>query len=72
MTTIRFPSMTVPAPFGCRWCGQGTARGHGKSYIPGKGLHQWEQPTQAQILARMRHRRQLRLQASFIPTEEPS
>ncbi|MFD3516278.1 hypothetical protein [Streptomyces sp. NPDC058657] len=66
---IRFPFGTVPAPFGCRWCGHGTARSHGRAYIPSKGIHGWEQPTPAQILARMRYRRRLRLQARALTNE---
>jgi hypothetical protein len=46
-------------PFGCRWCG--TQRSdHGRRYLSGRGMHGWEQPTQAQIKARMLARRAAR------------
>lgn len=53
---VRWPNGSAPTPFGCRWCGieQG---GHGRRWMPGRELHAWEQPTQTQILARMRARR---------------
>lgn len=53
--TIRWTTGTVP-PFGCRWCGD-DHRHHGQSYVRSQGLHAWEQPTAAQILARMLARR---------------
>jgi hypothetical protein len=53
---IRWPNGSAPTPFGCRWCGTEQG-GHGHRWIPGKGLHGWEQPTQAQIKARMVARR---------------
>ncbi|RPK56211.1 hypothetical protein EES43_24525 [Streptomyces sp. ADI96-02] len=49
---------TAPNPDGCRWCGYDNP--HGWQYLPGKGGHQWEQPTNAQRLARMRARRAAR------------
>lgn len=57
---IRHPDGQPPTPFGCRRCGnpQGS---HGRSYIAGAGIHTWERPTNAQILARMRARRAHRL-----------
>ncbi|MFB7359619.1 hypothetical protein [Streptomyces gardneri] len=59
---IRHPDGQPPVPFGCRRCG--TARHHhGRSWIKGAGMHRWEQPTRAQILARMRARRAARLNA---------
>lgn len=60
--TIRYPADRPPPPFGCRWCGTEHG-GHGRRWIPGKGIHRWEQPTNAQILARMRARRAARLNA---------
>jgi hypothetical protein len=56
---IRWPDGTAPTPFGCRWCGieQG---GHGRRWMPGKGVHGWERPTQRQIKARMVARRNTR------------
>ncbi|AZM91474.1 hypothetical protein [Streptomyces sp. W1SF4] len=47
-------------PYGCRHCG--TPRGeHGRRYRAGVGMHAWDRPTDRQILARMQHRRALRL-----------
>ena len=56
---IRWPNGSAPTPFGCRWCGieQG---GHGRRWMPGKGMHGWERPTERQILARMTARRNAR------------
>lgn len=45
----------LPNPNACRWCG--IDKPHGWQWIPSKGLHQWEQPTQTQIKARMKARR---------------
>lgn len=53
---VRWPSGSQPTPNGCRWCGWARG-GHERMWLPGRGLHGWEQPTQAQILARMRARR---------------
>lgn len=58
---IRWPDGTTPTPNGCRWCGIGE-RTHpfGPTWLPGRGFHVWEQPTQAQIKARMVARRNTR------------
>ncbi|WP_439947261.1 hypothetical protein [Streptomyces sp. BBFR109] len=56
---IRWPHGTTPPPFGCRWCGQ-EQRVHGRTYLPRRGHHTWEQPTEAQIKARMLARRAAR------------
>jgi hypothetical protein len=48
--------MTAPSPFGCRWCGYPDP--HGRQYLPGRGMHSWERPTNEQIKARMRARRE--------------
>lgn len=56
---IRYPDGTAPTPFGCRWCGTEQG-GHGRRWMPGKGIHAWEQPTEAQIKARMLARRNAR------------
>jgi hypothetical protein len=56
---IRYPDGTAPTPFGCRWCGTEQG-GHGRRWMPGKGLHRWEQPTEAQVKARMLARRAAR------------
>lgn len=56
---IRWAHGYTPTPFGCRWCG-GEQRGHGRRWLPGRGYHEWERPTQAQIKARMLARRAAR------------
>ncbi|MEU1434037.1 hypothetical protein ABZ438_08050 [Streptomyces sp. NPDC005786] len=56
--TARVRYHQAPSPDGCRWCG--FANPHGLQYLPGKGGHQWEPPTDAQRLARMRARRAAR------------
>jgi len=43
-------------PNGCRWCGI-DQRSHGRQWTDEAGWHTWEQPTQAQIKARMQARR---------------
>jgi hypothetical protein len=43
---------TAPFPLGCRWCGV-EARDHGQRWVPSKKWHAWEQPTGAQIAARL-------------------
>lgn len=53
---IRWPHGTAPTPSGCRWCGY-AEYGHAQMWLPGRGFHRWAPPTQAQILARMRARR---------------
>ena len=53
---IRWPDGSAQAPSGCRWCGV-EERVHGRRWLPGRGMHGWEQPTQAQVLARMTARR---------------
>jgi hypothetical protein len=50
---------TIASPFACRWCGEERSH-HGRSYVKSKGLHSWEQPTAAQVLARMLARRAAR------------
>jgi hypothetical protein len=59
MTTIT-RNRNIPAPYGCRWCGDEKRR-HGRQWIPTVGLHQWSEPTQEQIKERMRCRRSVRL-----------
>jgi hypothetical protein len=56
---VRWPNGTAPTPFGCRWCGTEQG-GHGRRWMPGRGIHAWEQPTQEQIKARMLARRTAR------------
>lgn len=48
--------MAAPNPSGCRWCGI-DERQHMQQWKPPAGWHQWEQPTTAQRLARMKARR---------------
>ncbi len=55
---IYYPDGHPPVPSGCRWCG--LSNPHWQYWRPGKGYHQYEPPTQAQILARMRARRAAR------------
>ncbi len=43
-------------PSACAWCGI-AQRGHGRQYADAVGWHGWEQPSQEQILARMKARR---------------
>ena len=57
------PTDSGASPFGCHWCGT-EHTGHGWQWTPGHGLHQWQQPTQEQILTRMQSRRQARLATS--------
>ena len=57
---IHYPDGRPPVPSGCRWCGQ-AENAHAPFWRPGKGFHRYEQPTTAQILARMRARRAARL-----------
>lgn len=56
---VRWPHGTFPTPFSCRWCGR-EERSHGRLFLPRRGFHTWEQPTQAQIKARMAARRNAR------------
>jgi hypothetical protein len=53
VTTIRHTADSPPQPLGCRWCGFGE-REHAQRWIPSRGFHSWEQPTRAQVEARMR------------------
>jgi hypothetical protein len=66
---IRWPEGTAPTPFGCRWCGTEEG-GHGRRWIPGKGLHAWEQPTERQIKARMLARRNARKDVCRCPLDD--
>lgn len=63
---VYFPDGRPPVPSSCRWCGQEQGS-HGQWWRPGKGYHQYEHPTQAQIKARMQARRKARLNA--VPTK---
>ncbi|MCU1668390.1 MAG: hypothetical protein JWP40_1317 [Blastococcus sp.] len=67
---IRWPEGRPPTPYGCRWCGE--KRGHhGRQYLRSKGIHGWERPTEAQILARMRARRRARGCRCHLPYVDP-
>lgn len=59
---VRHPDGTPPPPYGCRWCGIDRAE-HRARRTAAAGLHVWERPTRAQILARMRARRAARAEA---------
>jgi len=59
-TGTRIRHRTAPSPYGCRWCGEARSS-HGRSWVRSRGIHIWEQPTNAQVLARMRARRTRRL-----------
>ncbi|MEU8158153.1 hypothetical protein AB0B94_31245 [Micromonospora sp. NPDC048986] len=52
-----------PEPMGCRWCGE-SRRGHGQSYVAGRGYHGYTEPTRAQVNARLR----VKLAANRKPT----
>jgi hypothetical protein len=56
---IRWPEGQPPTPYGCRQCGF-ERRFHGRRSLLGRPSHLWEQPTQAQIKARMVARRTAR------------
>ena len=56
---IRYRDGNPPIPSGCRWCGI-SERYHGQRWVPSHSWHKWEQPTPAQILARMKARRAAR------------
>jgi len=47
---------TIMEPSACTWCGI-ARRGHGRQYADAAGWHEWERPSQEQILARMKARR---------------
>jgi hypothetical protein len=49
-------------PFGCTYCGD-ERHHHGSQWAPIIGMHQWMEPTQVEILKRMRRRRAARLNA---------
>jgi hypothetical protein len=56
---VRWTADRPPTPFGCRWCGDEQGH-HGRQYLRSRGVHVWERPTEAQIKARMRARRNAR------------
>lgn len=48
--------LEIMEPSACTWCGI-ARRSHGRQYADAAGWHGWEQPSQEQILARMKARR---------------
>ncbi|MFI2632574.1 hypothetical protein ACH5A2_19580 [Streptomyces collinus] len=66
---VRWPDGRPATPFGCRWCGTQQSH-HGRSYMRGRGMHGWEQPTQAQIKARMVARRNARKAVCRCPLDD--
>ncbi|WP_411092243.1 hypothetical protein [Streptomyces sp. 049-1] len=66
---VRHPDGTPPHPYGCRWCGIDPAE-HRKRRTAAAGLHTWQRPTNAQILARMRARRVARVEARRLAAVE--
>jgi hypothetical protein len=44
---------SVPSPSGCRWCGDDHGH-HGFQWVPSVGMHQFTEPTPAQVAARTR------------------
>jgi hypothetical protein len=49
-------SAPVVEPSACTWCGI-ARRGHGRQFADAAGWHEWERPSDAQVLARMKARR---------------
>lgn len=67
---IRWPDGRPPTPFGCRWCGIARGWDHCQLWIPGRGFHVWQQPTQAQVKARMLARRNARKAVCRCPQDD--
>lgn len=67
---VRWPDGKPPTPYGCRWCGTEKG-GHGRRWLPGRGIHVWERPTDRQILDRMRARRRARGCRCHLPFVDP-
>jgi hypothetical protein len=55
---IRWHAEQPPTPLGCRWCGH-PPYAHEAASLPHRAQHDWEQPTPAQVNARMAVRRRL-------------
>lgn len=55
---VRWHAEQPPMPLGCRWCGHPPYAHEGAS-LPHRPRHEWEQPTPAQVHARMSARRRL-------------
>ncbi|MEU8202746.1 hypothetical protein [Streptosporangium sp. NPDC049046] len=57
---VRWHADRPPMPLGCRWCGH-PPYAHEATSLPHRARHHWEQPTPAQVHARMTVRRRLGL-----------
>lgn len=57
---VRWHADQPPMPLGCRWCGH-PPYAHEATSLPHRAHHHWEQPTPAQVHARMTARRRLNL-----------
>ncbi|MEV4747919.1 hypothetical protein AB0K21_16205 [Streptosporangium sp. NPDC049248] len=57
---MRWHTDRPPMPLGCRWCGH-PPYAHEAASLPHRAHHHWEQPTPAQVHARMTIRRRLDL-----------
>ncbi len=57
---VRWHANRPPMPLGCRWCGH-PPYAHEAASLPHRAHHHWEQPTTAQVHARMSVRRRLSL-----------
>ncbi|MCY0917035.1 hypothetical protein OS965_02440 [Streptomyces sp. H27-G5] len=53
------PVTDLPDPYGCTYCGDRKSH-HGRQYHREVGVHSWVAPSDAEILARMQLRRELR------------
>ncbi|WP_406311727.1 hypothetical protein OHA77_23850 [Streptosporangium sp. NBC_01639] len=60
ITRVRWHAEQPPTPLGCRWCGH-PPYAHDAATLPHRPGHQWEQPTNPQVRARMAVRRHLGL-----------
>lgn len=63
---VRWHANRPPMPLGCRWCGH-PPYAHEAASLPHRAHHHWEQPTSAQVHARMAVRRRLNLSGRPIP-----
>lgn len=70
MTRKTIRHQAPPIPSGCRWCGDEQFH-HGLQWVPSVGMHQYEHPTNAQILARMKARRSARGCRCHLPFVDP-
>ena len=66
---IRWLDGTAPPPFGCRWCGAEQSV-HGRRFLPRRGMHAWERPTERQMKARMLARRNARKAVCRCPQDD--